>query len=215
MSYAELQTDIVEFSTRSDISTKVPTFIRLAEAWIYRRVRVLEMQATAELEFLSPDYAADLPENFLGFKRVRVVDAANPSAEYIGPDQFAGLGSASPADYRSLLNGATLLYTLEANQVFVSQPRGANAPIELATVYYRRFDPLSDSNSSNALLQAHPDLFLYASLAQLWDWADELEQSAKYFQKAEKCIGEVDALEVQRNRPAGKLVRTAPRGIAR
>lgn len=213
MTYSQLQTDILEYSGRSDVASKTSMFIRMAEAEIYRRVRVLEMETAATLEFSSALYEDDLPTGFLGFKRVKHVDAPEPGAVYVGPDAFASLWSTSPSDWRRLYGEASLYYTIEAGKVKVNQPPGAAEPIELSVVYWKRFTALADDNPTNTLLTNHPDLFLYAALAQLWDWSDETEMTAKYIAKFDKVLGQVDTLEASRRRPTGVLRRGPPRGI--
>jgi hypothetical protein len=215
MAYADLQADIIEYSARDDISTKAPMFIRLAEAEIYRRVKVLEMETAVTLTFSTPDYDATLPTGWQGFKRLSVSGSRNPKTKYVGPDLFAEINAtASQVDLQSVIGDARLIYTVEANKVKVNQPAGSAEPIVLAGTYFKRLLPLSDSNTSNVMLDDHPDLFLYAALAQLWDWADELEAVAKYTAKMDKVIGQIDQLERDRRRAAGEWSKSMPRGVA-
>lgn len=215
MTYSQLKSDIVEYSARSDVSTKLDMFIRLAEARIARKVRVLEMETDVTLTFSSTAYEDDLPDGFQGFKRLRLEDSPNPRCKYVGPDLFADLVNLSSADFDRLLGDARLLYTIESGKVKVNQPRGSSETLELTGVYFKPFAALSDSAPNHALLEAHPDLYLFECLAQLWDWADELEQSAKYVAKADKIVLEIDELELKRRRAAGEWARVSPRGIAR
>lgn len=212
MNYAELQDAILTFAARADMATNAPLCISLAEATIYRRTRTFEMETRATLSFLSPDYEAAVPEGWLGFKRMRVNDSPNPTAKYVGPDEFAGSRDLSPADFNRLVGEARLIYTVEAGLVCVNQPVGSSEPIEMECVYFKRHDALSVT-ASNALLTDHPDLFLWASLAAMWDLIDETEMVAKYTAKADRVIAELDDYERTRRRAAGAWTKSPPKGV--
>jgi hypothetical protein len=214
MDYTQLSSDVAEFAARDDVSTKVPTFIRLAEAEIYRRVRVLDMETDVTLTFTAPDFEAALPTGFQGFKRLTLTGSSNPKTKYVGPDLFASLSSTSATDFAQVIGDARLVYTVESSKVRVSQPPGATAAIVLDCVYFKRFAALDASvNPTNALINDHFDLFLYATLMQLWDWADELEMVAKYTARFDKAIGQIDELEGRRRRAAGEWSRSNIPGV--
>lgn len=213
--YSQLQSDIVQYSARSDAQTSVPMFIRLAHAELNRRIKhTLAQETRITFTFSSPDYSDTLPDDYLGLKRLRVEDSQNPRAQYIGPDQFAGVHELSPADLYAIQGDAQLLYTIEASEILVNQPRGIADPIEIAAVYYARFPALSESNTTNWLLTNHYDFYLYASLKQLWLWADETEEVMKFGQLLDKIMPELDDQEREMRRQPGALRRTPPRGVA-
>lgn len=209
--YAQLQADVIQYSGRDDVSASVPMFIRLAENEIYRRVRTIEMEATVSFTFSSPDYEDDLPTDWLGFKRLKVLDSANPKCLYVGPDVFASLAEMSPGNFLALIGDAELIYTLEANKIKVNQPRGATEPIDISAVYFQRPVPLADDDTANPLLTPHFDLFLYSALVQLWLWADELEQEQRFQARADRVTAQIDEFDRVRRRPAGSSQRTNAR----
>jgi|SRR5262245_174598 len=212
--YAQLQADVIQYAARDDVSASVPMFIRLAEPEIYRRVRIMEMETPITFTCSSPDYVDDLPADFLGFKRLKVNDSPNPRCQYVGPDQFASLEEMSPGNYAALLGDAHLIYTIEAMQIRVNQPRGSTEPIELSGIYWQKpiaLDQDDPLNPTNVVLPAVYDLFVFATLRQLWDWSDELEMVTKYERFMERIIASTDDNERMRRRPAGSLQRTNAR----
>lgn len=209
--YAQLQADVIQYSGRDDVSASVPMFIRLAENEIYRRVRTVEMETSTTFTFSSPDYEATLPSDWLGFKRLKVLDSANPKCQYVGPDVFAGLAEMSPGNFAALIGDAELIYTVEANKIIVNQPRGATEPIEISAVYFKRPLPLATDDVNNPLLIPHFDLFLYSTLVQLWMWADELEQEQRFQARADRVTGQIDEFDRTRRRVAGTAKRTNAR----
>ncbi len=212
--YAQLQADVIQYSGRDDVSTVVPMFVRLAENEIYRRVRTMEMEVRTTFSFSSPDYEDDMPADFLGFRRLSVSGSPNPKCLYVGPDQFHSLSEMSPGNFAALIGDAQLIYTIEANLILVNQPVGSSEPIDISAVYFQRPMPLADEdpvNTLNPLIVPHFDLFLYLSLAQLWDWVDETEMTAKYIAKADKVIAQIDELERVKRRVVGTVKRSNAR----
>lgn len=68
-SYATLQADIALWLGRDDLTAQIPTFIRLAEDTIYRKLRLQNMiricSATATEQVISNEYAVTVPADFL------------------------------------------------------------------------------------------------------------------------------------------------------
>lgn len=212
--YAQLQADVIAYSGRDDVSAVVPMFIRLCEAEVYRKVRIMEMEADITFTCSSPDYEDDLPADFLGFKRLRVADSANPKCQYVGPDVFASLAEMSPGNFAALIGDAQLIYTVESFKLKVNQPRGSTEPIVIEAVYFQRPMPLAEEdpgNTLNPIIRQHFDVFMFAALAQLWIWADEIEQEQRFTARMDRAIGQIDDYDRMRRRPAGSSVRTNAR----
>lgn len=200
--YSTLQADVALWSARSDLTAQLPSFIRLAEAEIGRTVRVLEMETDITLNVAGAANSVALPTGFLGFRHVFVANANQPKAVYISPDQFHEINNRPKDGFRELLDGA-LNYTIEANLVKVDKPRGANDPIELNTTYFKRFDALTDTNTTHALIQAHYDLYLFMTLAKLWAFVMDTEEEQKYLRRYETVVDQIEATEIKRRRSGG------------
>lgn len=210
--YATLQADIADWLARDDVATKTPTFIRLAEAEINRRVRTQDQERNASLVLEEAnDWTADLPAGWLGFRRV-VTDQANPEAVYVPPTVFHEMKRAR-ADAFGTLGGGPLSYTVEGMSIKGVAGPGAGDPITLSTVYWVRYDPLSDTNTTNWLLANHYDIYLNASLMQAWDYVDETEMVARYSARLDRGIDQLQEQERERYVPAGPKVRR-PRASA-
>lgn len=208
--YSTLQSDIAEWAVRDDLAAKTPSFIRLAEAKINRRVRVMEMETAATLELTSGNsYEVDLPSGFRGFRSLYNTAARNPRMVYIEPERFH-INDNSPNDAFSELRSGETPYTIERNKLVIDAPAGATDTITIQSVYYKALGPLSDVNTTNAVLTAHYDVYLYAGLAELWDYADELEMEAKYTRKFDRIVEEIGENERGRRRSAGANIRRAP-----
>jgi len=208
--FSTLKSDIADWSARDDLTAAIPSFIRIGEAMINRDIRVIEMEEDATLVVTSANnYAVDLPDGFLGFRSLYNTESRNPRMVYVEPDRFHVVDN-SPNDGFSELRSSETPYTIESNKVKVDASPGATASITLEAVYFKRLDALSDSNTTNDVLQAHYDLYLYGSLVALWDYVDELEMEAKYQRKFDRVVAAIDQTEKKRRKSAGPNIRRAP-----
>ncbi|MEJ2116436.1 MAG: hypothetical protein P8Y47_12280 [Alphaproteobacteria bacterium] len=207
--YATLKDDVATWSARSDLSTLVPSFIRIAEAAINRKLRVMEMETEVDLTVTSAnEYKESLPSGFLGFRSL-FNDGNSPRMTYVEPDRFHVIDNETYFPVIRRNTGETL-YTIEANKVVVDAAAGATADVTLHAVYFKRLDALSDSNTSNAVLVAHYDVYLYGALAALWNYADDSEQELKYTKLFDAAVADIDAVEHGRRRSAGANIRRPP-----
>lgn len=211
--YAQLQADIAEWTARDDLGTKPQAFIRIAEASLARKVRVLEQETDTTLTLNDGnDYEAALPTGYLGFKHVFDADARAPDTVYIPPQAFHELRRTSRDAFTSSF-GSGFHYTIEANKLKGLGSAGSSGEITLDVCYIQRFAALSDSNTTNWLLTNHYDLYLFAALREAWDYIDETEMVAKYQGRLDRALGELEEQEGNKRRPAGPLVRR-PRAAA-
>ena len=211
--YSQLQSDIVSWSARSDVAAVTPSFIRLAEAFINRRVRVLEQEQDISLEFSSGNsYTADVPEGFLAIRSLVNPDASNPDCIYMPPGEF-DVASRLPRDaFQTIRASEGTPYTITSASFKILAPVGAAEPVTLVGSAYIRFAALSESNTTNFLLTNHYDLYLFASLRELWDWADDERQTKKYENRALAIIEELEEEEHGKKRGAAPLRRRPPAG---
>ncbi len=87
--YAELQTTIAEYLARSDLTTQIPDFIRLAEVRLRRDLRIRQMLTSTSLTCTSGTATVNIPSDFLEVKDFVV--AGNPvfPLNYESPSLFS------------------------------------------------------------------------------------------------------------------------------
>ena len=208
--YSQLKSDIVSLSSRSDVSALTAMFIRLAEPRIYRKLRILDMETDVTLTVTAANsYGEALPTGFAGFKSLYLSGVTNPRMVYLPPNSFHLLDNTTRDGFQDLANGDTA-YTLESNKLKIDRATGATDDAVVEAVYYERFLPLSDSNTSNAALVNHYDLFLAASLEQLWRLARNTEERLIAKTEVDRIIGEIEDEEVMRRMPAAPVTSRAP-----
>lgn len=153
--YAELKTAITDFLNRDDLDATTGTFIALAEADMQRKVRHwrMEKRSTAEID---TQYSA-IPADFAEVIRFYVTSGDTKPLELIS--QFQLLDRK-----RVNLNtsGSPSYYAITAGEIEVYPVPDGTYDAEL--YYYSRIPALSDSNTSNWLLEYYADAYLYGAL---------------------------------------------------
>ena len=160
-SYATLQTAIGSFLNRTDMATIAPTFIALAEGQINRRLMkdgpVRQMMgrsdATINSEFIA------LPTDFLGAKAI-FLDPNYLPLDFISPEEIVQRKTLYPNE-----SGDPQAFTVVGGE-FQFWPWGGTGSFTGELTYWKTIPALSDSNTSNWLLAAYPDIYLYTSLIQ-------------------------------------------------
>lgn len=152
--YAELQTAVQNWLDRTDIASYVPDYITLGEAWMQRNLRVREMVATDTLTTASG--VDTLPTDFLQVISVRSNGSPVRMLEPLDDQEFNRL-------YGDLDAGTPKAYLISGSSIYI-------APVDDTTTstlqYYQKIPVLSGSNTTNWLLTAYPDLYLFAALAE-------------------------------------------------
>ena len=153
--YAELQSNVTDFLNRDDLASVTPTFISLAEADMQRQVRHWrqEKRSTAELD---TQYSA-IPADFLEAIRFYITSGESRPLELISQFQLL-----DRKYRRANTSGEPAYYAITAGEIEIFP---APAGTYTAELYYNaRIEPLSDSNTSNWMLEYFPDAYLYGSL---------------------------------------------------
>ena len=152
--YSELQTAVANWLDRTDLTSRIPEFIALAEAAMNRQLRVRRMvsRATATIS----DAFSAVPSDYLEAKSLVLSDgsttwAPDPAApETI--DDYATLGQ----------TGQPLFFAIIGDEIryYPAPDRSYTATL----TYYAKPTALSDANTSNWILASHPDAYLYGAL---------------------------------------------------
>ena len=169
--YDDLQKQIIDWSHRNDLGTKIPDFISLAEdAMYYNSVEVLTIRAIETTTLLThTGKVIDLPDNFESARKVSL-DTEHGELTFQAPEQM----KVEPS------TGKPKFYTIIGNQIELDRVPDTNYSLELS--YFKKADSLSDTVQTNEILDKHSSIYLYGSLAQLFAFAQDDQQSAKYGQ---------------------------------
>ena len=153
--YTELKASIANWLNRTDLTTEISEdFITLAEADFNAKLRVREMINQSTLTINAETVA--LPTGFLQIRDLYILQSNTKyPLRYVTPVQMDQLSGTST-------QGLPTVYTiLGSNLRFSPKPDQSYSGI---MNFYKSFDALSDSNTSNFILTSHPAIYLYGSL---------------------------------------------------
>ena len=153
--YTELKTNIADFLNRDDLTSVSSTFVSLAEADLNRQIRHWrqEKRSTAEID---TQYSA-IPADMLEVIRFYITSGDTRPLELISQAEMLD------RKFRNLnTSGQPAYYAVTAGELEVYPVPDGTYTSEF--YYFGKTDALSDSNTSNWILEHYPDAYLYGSL---------------------------------------------------
>jgi len=191
--YAELQAAAANWLVRADLTARIPEFITLAEARLSRVVRARMAEVEQSLTGVVGSRFAPLPAGF---------------AEALGvwielPTGRRALSFAEPALIGACsLRGEPGAWSIDRDRLAFERPCDEAYSFTLRML--ARF-ALSNAAPTNALLNDHPDVYLFATLCEAAPFLRDAELAGAYEARLERAIGEVNAKDA-RSRAARALV---------
>ena len=156
-SYSDLKTTIANYLARSDLTSVIPDFIRLAEERLRRDLRIRQMLVVATASTTGGDPTVGLPADFLEMRDIHFNTNPISSVSYESPNTFY-------QSTRATESGIPRTYTVLASEIqFAPIP---DAAYQAQMLYYAKPPLLSDTNSSNVYLANCPDALLYGALGE-------------------------------------------------
>ena len=169
--FDNLVKEIIDYSHRNDLGTKINTFIQLAENAMYSndiqplQIRSMEIVSTTAV---AGQYV-QLPDNFESARSIRFVIGDNSGElRYQAPEQL----------FKNPASGKPLFYTIIGNEIQFGRVPDSDYTLEIQ--YFRKATPLSTDNQTNEILTNHPSIYLFGALAILFGYAQDTEQEASY-----------------------------------
>ena len=203
---AELHTAIANWMNRSDLTSRIPEFISLAEAGFNRNLRAREMlvRSTAST---SGQYVS-LPTDYLEMLNIELTSTSPPKRlVYITSDRSD--------DYRERQKnktGTPDYYTIEGASIQLLP-----TPSEAVTVqlnYYQDIPALSGlaDSGDNWLLLAHPDVYLYGTLMQASPYVMDPQSAGQWGGLLDRAMQELQ-LSDEKSRYSGGTLNMRPKYV--
>ena len=155
--FSGLKSSIADWLNRSDLTNQIADFIALTEADFNAKLRIRQME---QIDAITIDSETEtVPTGFIAVRSLYILSASTKYVlEYITPHNMfeikAGSTTARPR-----------VYTIESDNE-TEALRFGPAPDTSYTgylSYYKSFGALSDTNTSNYILNNHPGIYLYGS----------------------------------------------------
>ena len=202
--YAELQTATANWLDRTDLTSRIPEFIELAEANFNRVIRQPDMVAKDDSFSIAGRYTT-LPSDTLEI--VRIVLDLTPVIvlEYMTPEEISerrvSMSATGKPYYFTVIGGSS-------NQLEVVP--SPDSTYTSSIVYYTRIAALSDSATSNWLLAAHPDIYLFGTLVEAEPYLKNDERMPMWTTRLDKALNDL-GLQGQRERHTASGLRMRSR----
>ena len=180
--YAQLQTEIANWLDRTDLTSQIPTFIELAEASFNRTIRAPDMITKNDSYSISGQYNT-LPSDTLEIIRIVVDVQPVIVLEYLTPQDLSELrgeltGTGKPYYFTVVGGSSQQLEVLRApDQTYTS-----------SIIYYTRIPALTDSATTNWLLTANPDIYLFGALVEAEPYLKNDERMPLWTNRLDKAL---------------------------
>ncbi len=181
--YAQLQTEIANWLDRSDLTSQIPKRLSSSRkprlTWI---IRAPDMITKNDSFSISGQYNT-LPSDTLEIVRIVVDVQPVIVLEYLTPQDLSELrgeltGGGKPY-YFTLVGGSS-------NQLEVL--RSPDQTYTSSIVYYTRIPALTDSATTNWLLTANPDIYLFGALVEAEPYLKNDERMPMWTNRLDKAL---------------------------
>lgn len=198
--YEALKVGVLAWAQREDLAQHVASFIELAERTMFRE---LALRADEDaLRGTTSGATIALPSVLNAIDRIEIAAHGRlHTLDYTSPNGVELLTGAPGLPTRYIVeNGAIRL---------LAAPSGSYD----YTVFYRPTpDFLSPSNQTNALLTAHPDIYLWGALTELARFVMDPELEASYLNAYKSALSSIQRADERRRLPVSGGMQIKPRG---
>lgn len=185
--YTQLQSDVIAYTHRNDLAGNVAGFISLAESFLFRELRIKEIEISVAVTTTS-EYAA-LPTDFGDVTRLTITKNGLTST----------LDYATEFDLSTSSNDRPTKYKLENNSLRVF----GSGDGEALTLYYTpKIQNLDALVPTNWLLDNAYDLYLQASLAEAFRFTRNDAELAKSEGKIPMLLDSARRFSERRGQPS-------------
>jgi hypothetical protein len=197
--WTDLQTKVATLSIRDDLADLIPDFIGFAENWMQRELFSPEREASVNLTVV--DGVADLPSDFAGLKMVFVDGDTDNDLDQVTPSRLRQLYPTTTAGipYHFAIEGETIL--------FGPQPSDG---VVLVLKYIEGIPKLGSLQPTNWLLTDHPDLYVNAALAELYEYTRDYDEANRRRTLASGIADSIAKAGRRRKTNSGPLVASNP-----
>lgn len=200
LTYADLKSAIADELNRTDLDAAIPAFVSLMEVQTERLLRTREMLKTVSSFTVDSELEA-LPSDFLDTRSIYL------NTDPITPLDFLTVDAMQ--DFKQVNSGIgkpTRYTVLGTNFQFLKVP---DTTYTATLVYYSRIPRLSDTQTSNWLLQYHPDIYFYGSLVNSAPYLKEDARIQVWAQLYQTAIAALKSADDRSQTASNNLTATA------
>lgn len=204
--YTQLLAAIANYLARDDLTSAIPDFVTLAEAKFNRTLfhPRMETRATLTVNTLaaSPEFL-DLPSDFQTIRGVRLSGVT-------GKPRLNFLTQTQMEDYRYSIDNIVAqptYFSILGSQLELAPTPGEDYDVE---VIYRATIPALASNSTNWLLTAAPDVYLYGTLLEAMPYIENDSRVGLWATGLQTVMEQLNSLGDRQSFDSGPTTITLP-----
>jgi len=195
--YAELQTAVANWLDRDDLTARIPEFIALAEARFNRILRLRSMEAKYTANTVASQRNLALPASYIQMRNFQVNTSPLTTLSYVTPEIYDRLWGGSTG-------GTPKFYTILANEVSFGPIPGSVMEVEM--LFYKKFDNLSVTTTTNTLLTDSPDIYLYGAMLEAEPFIMNDERVPLWAAALERAVSDMQEQD-NKDRHSGSALR--------
>ena len=195
--YTELKTAVANWLDRDDLTDRIPEFIALAEARFNRVLRLRSMEVKYTADTVAGQRNLALPASYIQMRNFQVNSSPLTTLSYVTPEIYDRVWGGSTS-------GTPKFYTILANEVSFGPIPGSVMEVEM--LFYKKFDNLSVSTTTNWLITNAPDIYLYGSMLEAEPFIMNDERVALWAQALQQGIADLQEQD-NKDRHSGSALR--------
>lgn len=203
--YTNLKSTISDFLNRDDMDSIIPVFIQMAEAQINRDVRHWKMQERASGQQSAGDRYMQFPGDWSETIRLQLTGGGTSEVELLS---LSGMADKRQAGEDT--GGKPRFYAHVRGEFELYPTPDEDTDFEL--LYYAKVPALSDSNTTNWLLEEAPDVYLYGALGHSAPYLQEDARLAVWAQMYAAAVQNLNT-ESESSSMSGSGIRLNIRGL--
>lgn len=190
--YAELQTEIAAWVNKTNLTAKIPDFVTLAEAKLNRRLRTRWQETTLAATDIDTDFHIAIPSTAVAVKALW--READPTWRVEQKDL------SYVVENRDSSGGLARFYAWDgSNWTF------DGAGDDITGTYFIKVPALATA-STNWLLTAHPDVYLFTSLEFAAKYLRDVEGALAWRAESDNLIAELNSVSQADQVSGGPLI---------
>ena len=189
LTYSDLSGAVSSWTARGDYTAaNISDFTSLFEAWANRVLRVRKMETSTTLT--PSNGVAALPSDFLQWRRLTWEGTPSIELHYTHPTMLNGY-------YPTVSSFVPSLFTIEGANIETRSTDATNLTLE----YWQRI-PSLETNSTNWLMTANPDIYLYGLLVEAYLFNQDQENAIVWKGRRDDLADEIKRLDKSSIGPA-------------
>ncbi len=166
--YSELQSAVAGWIKRSDLTDRIPDFIRLAEIRLKSVIDLRVLETTTDLSTTPSSATIALPSDFKSPIALWIAD--------INPQEQLGQLLVQSMPFNETPNRPQY-WCIDDHTIRFQCPANNTYPIKFR---YSQLFELTDTNTTNYVLTDFPDVYLFGALFEAADYTHDDQSAAKW-----------------------------------